>query len=110
MGYILTTPKSFLVLATESLVMWTSRFGILSSEKDKEGSEDITSDKKFLELEIQINNEEVEKSHENKFVVRKNYNSYNSRKTKKTKPIIFKNRKIVTVYGDGRMSQKEVIR
>ena len=64
--------------------MWTSRFGILSSEKDKEGSEDIISDKKFLELEIQINNEQDEKIHENKFVTSKNYNSYNSRKIKKT--------------------------
>ena len=64
--------------------MWTSRFGILSSEKDKEGSEDIISDKKFLELEIQINNEQDEKIHENKLVTSKNYNSYNSRKIKKT--------------------------
>ena len=90
--------------------MWTSRFGILGSEKDKEGSEDITSDKKLLELEIQMNNDEDENSHEQTFVANKNYNSYRSRKTEQSKPSTFKHHKIVTVYGDGRMSQKEVIR
>ena len=90
--------------------MWTSRFGVLGSEKDKEGSEDITSDNKLLELEIQMNNEDVENTHEHKLVANKNYNIYNSRKNKESKPSIFKHRKIVTVSGDGRMSQKEVIK
>merc|ERR1712018_664022 len=90
--------------------MWTSRYGILGSEKDKESSEYITSDRKLLELEIQMNNEEDENSNELKFVKNKNYNSYYSRNNRKNKQNLSRHHKIVTVYGDGRMSQREMIR
>ena len=105
---------AFTVLATEALVMWTSRFGILKSNDKESGAKKSPEEESFLELEILIGDEGgvddlVGEEGPPQERVR-NYNPYFSKNEYKRKRKNANNRNVLTVYGDGRMTRKQVIR
>ena len=100
---------SFPALVTEALVMWTSRFGLFNSESTEKHSRDVTLSKNQLELEIKMNGEQVEGNNDI-HLKRNNYNHYVPESSYNRKPRKLSNRKLVTIDGDGRFSEKKVFR
>ena len=96
-------------LVTEALIMWTARFGAIDSDGTEKRSNDITPSRTHLELEIKINGEKNQNNDEVRFES-SNYNHYDPEMSYKRKARKLSHRKVVTVNGDGRLSQKKVLR
>ena len=98
------------VLATEALVMWTARYGVLGSEEEETRPDIMSPKKDHLELEIHMNEIGHEDENNNKIDKRNQYKPYFTKRNHERSASSPKRHKIVTVHGDGRMSQKQVIR
>ena len=98
-----------LALVTEALIMWTARFGAVDSDGTEKRSNDVAPSRTHLELEIKINGEKNENNAEGRFKS-SNYNHYDPETSYKRKARKLSHRKVVTVNGDGRLSQKKVLR
>ena len=90
--------------------MWTARYGVLGSEEEETRSDIISLKKDHLELEIHMNEIGHEDENNNKIDKRNQYKPYFTKRNHERSASSPKRHKIVTVHGDGRMSQKEVIR
>ena len=90
--------------------MWTARYGVLGSEEEETRTDIISPKKDHLELEIHMNEIGHEDENNNKIDKRNQYKPYFTKKNYERSASSPKRHKIVTVHGDGRMSQKEVIR
>ena len=89
--------------------MWTARFGAVDSDGTEKRSNDVTPSKSHLELEIKINGEQEENENNVEFKSN-NYNHYIPEKSYKRRARKLSNRKVVSVSGDGRLSQKQTFR
>ena len=98
-----------LALVTEALIMWTARFGAVDSDGTEKRSNDVAPSRTHLELEIKINGDKNENNAESRFKS-SSYNHYNPETSYKRKARKLSHRKVVTVNGDGRLSQKKVLR
>ena len=98
-----------LALVTEALIMWTARFGAVDSDGTEKRSNDVAPSRTHLELEIKINGDKNENNAEGRFKS-SNYNHYDPETSYKRKARKLSHRKVVTVNGDGRLSQKKVLR
>ena len=98
-----------LALVTEALIMWTARFGAVDSDGTEKRSNDVAPSRTHLELEIKINGEKNENNAEGRFKS-SNYNHYDPETSYKRKARKLSHRKVVTVNGDGRLSQKKVLK
>ena len=90
--------------------MWTARYGVLGSEEEITRTDIISPKKDHLELEIHMNEIGHEDENDNKIDKRNQYKPYFTKRNHERSASSPKRHKIVTVHGDGRMSQKEVIR
>ena len=90
--------------------MWTARYGVLGSEEEETRPDIISPKKDHLELEIHMNEIAHEDDNNNKIIKRNQYKPYFTKRNHERSAGSPKRHKIVTVHGDGRMSQKEVIR
>ena len=90
--------------------MWTARFGILGSEETKKQTDDTSSTDAYLELDIQMNMNGNDIKIDTTPGKTNKYKPYFSTKNNKRKGNPLKRSKTVTVRGDGKISQKEVIR
>ena len=90
--------------------MWTARFGILGTEEKGKSSESQNAEDGYLELEILLDDVNNEHSGENSRSEIRNYKPYFNGNISKTRKKILNRREVVMVHGDGRMSEKRVIR
>ena len=90
--------------------MWTARFGILGTEEKGKSSESQNAEDGYLELEILLDDVNNEHSGENSRSEIRNYQPYFDGNISKTRKKILNRREVVMVHGDGRMSEKRVIR
>ena len=90
--------------------MWTARYGVLGSEEEETRPDIMSPKKDHLELEIHMNEIGHADERNNKIDKRNQYKPYFTKRNHERSASSPKRHKIVTVHGDGRMSQKQVIR
>ena len=90
--------------------MWTARFGISGTEQKGKSSESQNEEDGYLELEILLDDIDSERLGENSRSEIRNYKPYFNGNISNIRRKILNRREVVTVHGDGRITEKRVIR